>query len=278
MKKIVACLICSVDGVVGEPGDWLTMPDDLTASIAARRASTDTILLGRATYERFAVEWPNRCGAMADFVNRTRKLVVSTTLDDARWENTDLIDADAAIGEELARLKRGAGRDILVLGSATLVQCLLRRAMIDQLVLLVQPEVKGTGRRLFDDFTTHVPMRQIECVTFDDGIASLTYAMNAGRPSGPNQQIQRFRTNTQEDETVNPITNSTTRELDHRVSDGLDVKLLWDSLTDRVSVAVEDLRTGEFFEFAVDPGAAMVAFHHPYAYAHGPWSDHALAA
>ena len=54
MRKIVACLFCSVDGVVGEPAEWLAMSDDLAASVAARSASTDTILLGRATYEQFA--------------------------------------------------------------------------------------------------------------------------------------------------------------------------------------------------------------------------------
>ena len=73
-------------------------------------------------------------------------------------------------------------------------------------------------------------------------------------------------------------TARTTRELDHRVNDGLDVKLLWDSLTDRVSIAVEDERTGEFFELDVDPGDALIAFYHPYAYASRRWTDHALAA
>jgi hypothetical protein len=73
-------------------------------------------------------------------------------------------------------------------------------------------------------------------------------------------------------------TDRTTRELDHRVNDGLDVQLLWDSITDRVSIAVEDERTGEFFELDVDPEDALIAFYHPYAYASRRWTDHALAA
>ena len=73
-------------------------------------------------------------------------------------------------------------------------------------------------------------------------------------------------------------TNRTTRELDHRVNDGLDVKLLWNSLTDRLSVAVEDKRTGEFFELDVAPGDALIAFYHPYAYPNRDWTDHALAS
>jgi hypothetical protein len=81
-----------------------------------------------------------------------------------------------------------------------------------------------------------------------------------------------------EDTIMHTATNLTTRELDHRVTDGLDVKLLWNSLTDRVSVAVEDQRTGELFQFDVDPEDALIAFHHPYAYVSRLGTDHALAA
>lgn len=278
MRKIVACLFCSVDGVVGEPAEWLAMCDDLAASVAARSTSTDTILLGRATYEQFASQWPYRSGAMADFMNRTRKLVVSTSLDDTCWQNTDLVDADASIGEQLASLQRAPGNDILVLGSATLVQCLLRRALIDELVLLVHPVIKGHGRRLFDELTDHVAMRQIDCVTFNSGLVSLSYEMNSRSPSSPNQQTRRPQTKAREDTIMHATTNPTTRELDHRLSDGLDVKLLWNSLTDRVSVAVEDERTGELFELDVDPEHALTAFRDPYEYASRGRTDHALAA
>lgn len=65
--------------------------------------------------------------------------------------------------------------------------------------------------------------------------------------------------NAPEDTLMQMTTDRTTRELDHRVTDGLEVKLLWNSLTDRVSVAMEDERTGEFFAFDVDPGDALIA-------------------
>jgi hypothetical protein len=68
-------------------------------------------------------------------------------------------------------------------------------------------------------------------------------------------------------------------ELDQRTNDGLDVRLLWNPLTNRVSVAVEDQRTGEFFELdVVDPEDALIAFYHPYEYASMGWVDHASAA
>ena len=69
------------------------------------------------------------------------------------------------------------------------------------------------------------------------------------------------------------------RELNHRSNDGLDVRLLWNSLTNRVSVTVEDQRTGEVYEFdVVDPEDALIAFYHPYAYSSRGWLEHAFAA
>lgn len=69
------------------------------------------------------------------------------------------------------------------------------------------------------------------------------------------------------------------RELDHRVNDGIDVKLLWSAQTDRVWIDVRDDRSGESFRLQVDPDDALAAFHHPYAYAPGEDdADHSVAA
>jgi hypothetical protein len=80
-----------------------------------------------------------------------------------------------------------------------------------------------------------------------------------------------------EDMIMLTTTDSAVRELDHRASDGIDVRLLWNSRTNGVSIAVTDERTGEYFELDVDPEDAQVAFHHPYAYADRGWIE-SLAA
>jgi dihydrofolate reductase len=265
-------------GVVGGPDEWLAMTDELEASVAARAASADTILLGRATYEEFAAEWRHRSGALADFINGTPKLVVSTSLDTVWWESASLIDGNATIGAELARLRRAPGKDIVVLGSATLVQSLLRRKMVDELMLLIQPEIKGPGRRLFDELTDGAPLEQVGCVTFETGFVSLSYEMSFRPDRGPNDQMRRPRMRPPEEPTMYITPDPAIRELDRRINDGIDVKLLWNSDTNRVSVAVEDERTGEFFELDVDPEDALIAFQHPYAYASRGWIDGALAA
>ncbi len=77
---------------------------------------------------------------------------------------------------------------------------------------------------------------------------------------------------------MHTTSDPTIREMDHRVSDGIDVTLLWNSLTDRVSVAVGNERTGAFFELEVDPEDALFAFRHPYVYADGVWTLSVLAA
>lgn len=277
MRKVVAYLFVTVDGVVGEPSEWLAMSEAVEATIAARAASTDTVLLGHATYEVFAAEWPKRSGPVADFLNTTPKLVVSTSLEDVSWQNASLVDGNALITETLARLRAAPGEDLLVLGSATLVQSLLRRQMIDRLILLVRPVVKGRGRRLFDQLKHDIPIESVECVTFDDGMVSLSYAMNS-RPTGsPNPQTPRSHLAAQENTIMLTTPDPEIRELDHRVNDGIDVRLLWNSRTNAVSIAVLDERTGEYFELDVDPEDAQVAFHHPYGYSQRGWID-ALAA
>lgn len=278
MRKIVACLFVSADGVLGESAEWLDMGEDLAATLGTWTAYSDTILLGRATYEEFAGVWPHRSGAMAEFMNDTQKLVVSSTLEEADWQNTLVIDGDAGIGEELARLRRAPGNDILVLGSATLVQSLLRRAMLDELVLLVAPVIKGGGRRLFAEFRGHVPLRHVATVTSDSGLASLVYQMNSRSAGCLNPHGPRPHQTRSQDTTMNTTDDPSIRELDHRVSDGIHVTLLWNSLTDRVSIAVGDEHTGEFFELQVDPEDALFAFQHPYVYSDRAWSHSVLAA
>ena len=75
----------------------------------------------------------------------------------------------------------------------------------------------------------------------------------------------------------NPTPSKTIRELDWRCSDGIDVRLLWNSVTDEVVVAVHDTRSDESFEVRVPAADALLAFHHPYVYANRPPTGHSIA-
>ena len=150
MRKIVAGLMVSVDGVVEAPEAW-TGPyfsPDLGQLVGSLMAAGDTMLLGRATYQTFAASFAGNAGdPMAAQMSATPKVVVSTTLDQAGWENTTLIGGDVAAA--IARLKEQPGKNINVSGSPTLVTWLLRQGLLDELNLLLFPVVVGHGKRLF---------------------------------------------------------------------------------------------------------------------------------
>jgi dihydrofolate reductase len=162
MGKLVVSEFVTLDGVMEDPGgaegfdrggwafrfergpegDRFKLDEVLEA---------DALLLGRRTYEGFAEAWPSRTdeAGFADKMNAMRKYVVSTTLETAGWNNSTLIGGDVAT--EVAKLKDQAGGDILVAGSRTLVQTLLRHDLVDELRLMVFPVALGSGKRLFPD-------------------------------------------------------------------------------------------------------------------------------
>ncbi len=180
MRKIIAAEFLSLDGVMEAPDQWHSpyFSEEMGAAQFALMAETDTMLLGRKTYEEFAAAWPERTsadfGPLADFMNKTPKLVVSTTLKEVTWENSLLLKGDLA--EELRRLKEQPGKSIFVPGSATLVKSLLREHLLDELQLLVDPVLVGRGRRLYESENGQVPLKLIGLHALAKGVLSLTYA------------------------------------------------------------------------------------------------------
>lgn len=176
MRKIVAGLFVSLDGVVEAPERW-TGPyftPELGQVVGSLIAAGDTLLLGRVTYETFAAAFGGQTGGDADMMNAVPKVVVSTTLDDAAWENSTLLRGDVA--GEIARLKQQPGKQINMSGSGMLVEWLLRHGLLDQLDLLVMPVVVGRGKRLFAGGGEPVPLRLAASTALGNGVLHLTYA------------------------------------------------------------------------------------------------------
>ena len=178
MRKIIAGLFISLDGVVEAPETWHFpyFNDEMGEAVAAQAAGADTMLLGRRTYEEFAAFWPNQSSdePFADVMNNTPKLVASTTLDRVDWQNSTLIEGDVI--DALKRIKKGPGRDISITGSPTLVRSLLRAGVLDELRLLVHPIVVGHGKRLFEAEDQSIPLSLVEAKTFSTGVQAMTYA------------------------------------------------------------------------------------------------------
>jgi len=178
MRKIVAGLFISLDGVVESPEKWHFpyFNEEMGESVGRLMRRGDTMLLGRGTYEEFAAHWPHQDSSVdpvAKLLNETPKYVVSTTLDAATWHNSTIISHDVAA--RVTELKQRPGRDITMSGSPTLVRWLLTEGLLDELHLLVHPIVLGTGRRLFEEGMGRIPLTLTASESFGSGVLDLTY-------------------------------------------------------------------------------------------------------
>jgi dihydrofolate reductase len=181
MRKVVASELVSLDGVVESPEKWHLQyfNDEMGEAIGAAMASSDTMLLGRVTYEEFAAFWPSQEASdedqeTTDYMNNTPKYVVSTTLKEPlEWNNSTLINGDVA--EEITKLKQQSGKDISITGSPTLVRSLLADDLLDELRLMVHPIVVGSGKRLFEEGSDQKALQLVDSKTFSTGVLCLTY-------------------------------------------------------------------------------------------------------
>ncbi len=177
MRKIVAGLFITLDGVVESPEQWQGpyFNDEMGVAVGSLMSGADTMLLGRVTYQEFAAFWPNQSSddPFAAHMNGTPKYVVSTTLETVEWQNSTLLAGNVA--EELTKLKQQPGKNIGITGSATLIRSLLRDHLLDELQLLVHPIVVGSGKRLFPEGSDRVALRLVDAQTFSTGVLSLTY-------------------------------------------------------------------------------------------------------
>ena len=179
MRKMVATELVSVDGVVEKPEEWSFSysNDEMAEANALGMASADAMLLGRVTYEEFASYWPYQNSAdqpFTDYLNDTPKYVVSRTLQEPlEWQNSTLIKENVA--EEVVRLKQQPGKDIGIVGSATLVRWLLADDLLDELRLMVHPVVLGGGKRLFEGGGDRKALELVDSKAFGTGVLYLTY-------------------------------------------------------------------------------------------------------
>ncbi len=173
MRKIVVTEFVSLDGVVEHPA-W-TAPywnEQIAAFKGEEQAATGALLLGRVTYEGFAAAWPESKDEGADDMNSMPKYVVTNTLTSLEWNNSHPITGDAVEG--ITQLKQEEGPDLLVYGSATLVQTLIQHDLVDTYRLLIYPVVLGTGQRLFQAGAT-ATLRLVESQAFSTGVTALIY-------------------------------------------------------------------------------------------------------
>ena len=178
MRKVIASEFVSLDGVIENPVWTFRFTGEEQQRFKFDELSAaDALLLGRVTYEGFSAAWPHmteQAGEYANMMNGYPKYVVSTTLEEPLgWNNSTLIKGDVA--DEVSRLKELPGKDILVFGSGSLVNDLMRYGLIDEYRLMVFPVVLGSGQRLFGDGVEETVLELVDTDTFGTGVVVLTY-------------------------------------------------------------------------------------------------------
>ena len=175
MRKITAALFVSLDGVAEAPDTWHFpyFNDEMGNAVGGLMAEADAMLLGRHQYEEFAAYWPTSTDEFADVMNNQKKYVVTNTLSEASWNNTEIISGDVI--DKIRALKDTDGKSLGVTGSLTLVRSLLTAGLLDELHLLVHPIVLGKGARWFDDLDS-VELRLLESEPFTTGVIHQVYA------------------------------------------------------------------------------------------------------
>jgi dihydrofolate reductase len=185
MGRIVVTEFVSLDGVMEDPGGsehskhgpWtfqFNRGDEGNKFKLDETLNAEAQLLGRVTYEGFAEAWPKRSGdPFSGKFNSMPKYVISKTLRKADWNNSTILSGDVL--DDVKKLKQRLKGDILVSGSARLVQTLIANDLVDQLNLMVFPVILGSGKRLFGDTKDLKTLKLAESKTVGDGVLILVY-------------------------------------------------------------------------------------------------------
>ena len=182
MRKLVVSEWVTLDGVFDADTmkQWFTPydSDERKAHIKRMILAADAFLFGRITYEMLAGYWPHVKPddpeiEIADRLNTAPKYVASSTLKKGDWQNSTILGASVA--EEVAALKQQSGRDIMVFGSATLVESLVAADLVDEYRLLVHPIVMGSGKRYFRAGMAMTELKLMTTTPLSCGVMALSY-------------------------------------------------------------------------------------------------------
>lgn len=182
MAKIYSTLFISADGVAEIDPDWHFpyFDENMGRAVTEDYDTSDTLLLGRVTYDSFAGAWPDRetaGGEDAPFATRIgdmRKVVASRQALEFTWRNSEVIEGDLV--EAVAALKADESvKGVVIPGSLSVVRQLLAAGLVDELRLLVHPVAARKGERLFDDGDTSYHLQVVSCEAFPTGVIRVIY-------------------------------------------------------------------------------------------------------
>ena len=181
MRKIFAFFMTTADGYyegLNQEIDWHNADDEFSVFAIEQLREADTMVFGRRTYDLMASYWPTPAAiegspTIAGLMNDLPKFVVSRSLAQADWKDTQVVKGDAVA--HLRELKQQPGKDIVIMGSSDLTAGLLPSGVVDEVRIMVNPVVLGTGRSLFDTAGRRVGLELLRTRPFKSGNVLLTY-------------------------------------------------------------------------------------------------------
>jgi dihydrofolate reductase len=185
MRKLKLQVQLSVDGFVAGPNgemDWMAWnwDDELKNHVNELTDSIDCILLGRKMTDGFISYWTsvvadpgNPQYPFAKKMIDTPKIVFSKTLTKSAWNNTLLANGD--IAEEVSKLKKQNGKDIIVYGGSTFVSNLIKQNLIDEYHLFINPAAIGKGLSIFGGLNEKLNLKPVDSKTYECGVVALLY-------------------------------------------------------------------------------------------------------
>lgn len=183
MRNVILAMQMSLDGFVGKPNgemDWVTFSEEMDNTMLPEMIErADTCLIGRNLYQGFASYWPTAPQTnpnitkgeilFSKWIDQANKVVFSTTLDNAEWNNSRLVRGDLAA--EVVRLKQQPGEDIVTFGGVHLAQELVRLGLIDEYQLMLNPILLGKGLPLFTDGIAQQKLKLVSCSSYNGAVA-----------------------------------------------------------------------------------------------------------
>ncbi len=187
MRKIVASEFYTLDGLMSDPKDEMDWVLSIFSEDVGKYENEiydrmDTLLLGRVTYKIFESYWPQAAEnpstsegdiEMAHKINNIMKIVFSKTLQKVEWKNSRLINEINP--EEIMKMKKQKGKDMLIVGSANIVQQFTNLGLIDEYHFLIHPVVLSNGKPLFKNVTEKHNLKLLETKTFKNGVVGIYY-------------------------------------------------------------------------------------------------------
>jgi dihydrofolate reductase len=190
VRKIFAFIMTTLDGYYEGPNqefDFWVVDEEFNRFALEQLDEVDTLLLGRVTYQGMAAYWPTPAGEQDDpnvaaRMNGLSKIVVSRTLDEVEWVNTQLMTGDVVT--ELTTLKEQPAKDIAILGSSDLTASLLQTGLLDEVRIMVNPVVLGAGKSVFRTAGERAALKLLKSTRFTSGNVLLYYQPAARSTAG----------------------------------------------------------------------------------------------